>query len=74
MAASDYWHCPVCDTKSLYDPSEDEAPDVEVLHAECWTKVQADNERLRAELEQATRMCARPDGVCLQKRWMDGGE
>lgn len=28
---------------------------------------------LTRELERATLYCARPDGVCLRKRWTDGG-
>lgn len=42
MSGADYYHCPICNTKALYDASESEdMPDVEVLHGECFTKVKA---------------------------------
>lgn len=37
MSRADYWICPVCDQKALYDGSEidEELPAVTVVHDEC---------------------------------------
>lgn len=64
MAASDYYICPVCDGKALYDADEYGVgqADVEVLHRECLAKDRV--ERERAVREQIAEVF-RTDGELL---------
>jgi hypothetical protein len=51
MAASDYWQCPICGKKALYDSSEGdgEAPEIEVVHTACLWQDRAERERALRE-------------------------
>jgi hypothetical protein len=53
MAGADYWICPICGRKALYDDVDrpDDAPEIEVVHTECL-------ERDRAVREKAVRLAA----------------
>lgn len=39
MSGADYYHCPICGFKALYDPSDEVGRELQVLHQECFTKV-----------------------------------
>ena len=41
MSRADYWICPVCDGKALYDDGEgyEDGPDVVVLHRGCYERL-----------------------------------
>ncbi len=62
MAASDYYICPICDGKALYDADEYGVgqADVEVLHRECLAKDRAERERaLREQIDGEIREFAK---------------
>lgn len=55
MSAGDYYICPVCDGKALYDddPYGVGRADVEVLHRECLERDRAEREKsLREQIAQ----------------------
>lgn len=53
MSGADYFHCPMCNTKALYDASEaEDMPDVEVLHRECFKKLRDELARYAERLDQ----------------------
>lgn len=51
MSGADYFHCPVCSKKALYDGNEDDTPGVVVFHDDCIPKLIADQtDRVRENI------------------------
>jgi hypothetical protein len=58
MAGADYWYCPICNQKALYDDSDQDGADIEVVHQQCLerdrtAREQALREKIATEIEAA---------------------
>lgn len=72
MAGADYYLCPICDGKALYDhdPYSVGRADVEVIHTACLETDRANREKaLRAQL--AGRIQGWIDGFEVPEEWRE---